>query len=156
MKKSAVISADKIYRYELRRIWDDSKSFVMFIGLNPSTADEANDDPTITRCINYARAWGYGGLIMANLFAFRSTDPSQLRMTPEPIGAENNSYLSKLQDEVAMIVVAWGNHGSLFNRGNEVIKMLKNPHFLEMSKEGQPKHPLYLKADLKPKKIKSK
>ncbi len=126
---------------------------VLFIDLNPSTADETNDDPTITRCVNFARAWGFGGLVMANLFAYRATDPQKLSQCPDPVGPENNRSLLKLQEEASLVVAAWGNHGTLFDRGSEVLKLLKEPHCLEMSLSGQPKHPLYLKSDLKPRAI---
>ena len=75
MKKDAVLSEDRKYRYLLSRNWDDTKPTVLFIGLNPSTADEKEDDPTINKCISYAKSWGYGKVLMANLFAFRSTNP---------------------------------------------------------------------------------
>ncbi|GHX72979.1 hypothetical protein VCSRO16_3593 [Vibrio cholerae] len=73
MKNTAELSKCRKYRYALWRTWDSDKPFAMFIGLNPSTADEKNDDPTLRRCINFAKSWGYGGVCMANLFAFRAT-----------------------------------------------------------------------------------
>jgi len=81
MKSHATFSPCRKYRYSLFRIWDEDKSLVLFIGLNPSTADEKEDDPTIRRCINFAKqwGWGYGGLIMGNLFSFRATQPSDLK-----------------------------------------------------------------------------
>lgn len=78
MKKDAILSQDRKYRYVLSRIWDESKPMVVIIGLNPSTADEKDDDNTITKCINFAKQWGYGGLYMLNLFAFRATSPSDM------------------------------------------------------------------------------
>lgn len=89
MKKSAILSDDRKYRYSLSRVWDESKNKVMFIGLNPSTADETEDDPTIRRCINFAKSWGYVGLEMTNLFAFRATAPKDMKNTKEPIETVN-------------------------------------------------------------------
>lgn len=78
MKSDAELSKCRTYRYALWRTWDESKPFAMFVGLNPSTADELEDDPTIRRCINFSKLWGYGGLCMVNLFAYRATDPTAL------------------------------------------------------------------------------
>lgn len=96
MKKYATLSEDRKYRYTLTRIWDETKPKVMFIGLNPSTADETKDDPTIIRCINFAKSWGYGGLEMTNLFAFRATNPKVMKNEKEPIGKDNDTWLKKL------------------------------------------------------------
>ena len=90
MKKDAILSEDRKYRYVLSRIWDESKSMVMIIGLNPSTADETIDDPTIVRCIDFAKNWGYGGIYMLNLFAFRATLPKDMFSVENPIGDEND------------------------------------------------------------------
>ena len=84
MKKDAQLSTCRKYRYALWRTWDEAKPQVMIIGLNPSTADETKDDPTITRCINFAKAWGYGGVCMANLFAYRATAPSDVKASIDP------------------------------------------------------------------------
>lgn len=86
MVKEALLSEDRKYRYILSRTWDEAKPAVLFIGLNPSTADEKSDDSTIRKCINYAKCWGYGKILMANLFAFRSTDPSILIHAADPVG----------------------------------------------------------------------
>jgi hypothetical protein len=93
MKKDAILSQDRKYRYVLSRIWDESKPMVVIIGLNPSTADEKDDDNTITKCINFAKQWGYGGLYMLNLFAFRATSPSDMFNADSPIGDENDKYI---------------------------------------------------------------
>ena len=91
MEKKAIISKDKIYRYKLSRTWDSTKPTILFIGLNPSIADENIDDQTITRCINFAKDWGYGTLLMANLFAFRSTYPKDIYLIDDPIGKDNDN-----------------------------------------------------------------
>ena len=106
LKTDAIFSVCRKYRYALWRSWDESKPYVMIIGLNPSTADETKDDPTITRCINFAKSWGYGGVCVTNLFAYRATVPSDMKASNEPIGTENDAWLYKLAREAAIIVAA--------------------------------------------------
>ncbi len=96
MKTDAKFSNCLNYRFALWRTWDESKPFAMFIGLNPSKADEVEHNPTINRCINLAKSWGYGGACMANLFAYRATDPSEMKLQIDPVGAENDEWLVKL------------------------------------------------------------
>jgi hypothetical protein len=122
----------------------------MFVGLNPSTADEMSDDPTLTRCINFAKSWGYGGVCMANLFAFRATEPSDMKASDDPIGTENNTWLKKLAKDAALVVAAWGNDGSYLERSEQVKKLLPNLYCLKLNKSGEPAHPLYQAAKLKP------
>ena len=150
MKNTAKLSGCRKYRYALWRIWDDSKPFVMFVGLNPSTADETSDDPTLTRCIKYAKSWGYGGLCMANLFAFRATEPADMKASDDPIGIENNKWLKKLAKDAALVVAAWGNDGSYLERSEQVKEFLPNLYCLKLNKSGEPAHPLYQAAKLKP------
>lgn len=150
MKSDAKLSKCRKYRFALWRTWDETKPYAMFIGLNPSTADEVKNDPTITRCINFAKTWGYGGLCMANLFAFRATDPSEMMMASDPIGSENNEWLANLSRNAGIVVAAWGNSGNHLNRSKQVIRLLPNMHYLKMNQSGEPTHPLYLKADLQP------
>lgn len=155
---SAIFSDDRMYRYMLTRQWDNSKPYVVFVGLNPSTADENLDDPTIRRCIGYAKAWGCGGIIMVNLFAFRATDPKDMRKAEDPIGPENDRYLKEAAKHVHTVVAAWGNHGRFMGRDSVVKSLFSEAEFLgyihltclELSKDGNPKHPLYLKKDLIP------
>lgn len=150
IKKDAYISRDQIYRYWLSRIWDDNLPLVGFIGLNPSTADHKLEDPTIIRCINFARKWNMGGLIMLNLFALRSTNPEGLyKHSIDPIGPKYDLVIIEQANRLDLIVAAWGNHGSLKDRDREVQKFLKNKlHALHINKTGSPKHPLYVKADI--------
>jgi hypothetical protein len=150
LKTDAKLSSCRNYRFALWRTWDDSKPFAMIIGLNPSTADEVENDPTITRCINFAKSWGYGGVCMANLFAYRATEPSDMKSHNDPIGAENDMWLTKLAKDAAIVVAAWGNDGNYLNRSTVVKNMLPNLHYLKMNKSGEPAHPLYIKADLAP------
>jgi len=147
----ATFSPDRLYRYVLWRMWDADLASVMFVGLNPSTADENLDDPTIRRCMGFAKAWGYGSLFMLNLFALRSTDPTELRATylamGDPMGPDNNRWLRHYGMISAVIVVAWGNHGTLMHRGGIVRGLLGGVYCLGTTKTGQPKHPLYLPKD---------
>ena len=111
MKRCAVLSSDAMYRYALWREWDKGFPQILFIGLNPSTADAEYDDPTILRCVGFARQWGYGRLAIANLFAFRSTSPTNLKRCDNPVGVENNKWLETLSRESQQVVAAWGMHG---------------------------------------------
>lgn len=150
MENTAKLSGCRNYRYALWRTWDDSMPFVMFVGLNPSTADETSDDPTLTRCIKYAKSWGYGGVCMANLFAFRATEPADMKVSDDPIGIENNKWLKKLAKDAALVVAAWGNDGSYLERSEQVKEFLPNLYCLKLNKSGEPAHPLYQSADIKP------
>ena len=149
-KQSCEFSPDRIYRYVLRRTWDEAKPKVAFIGLNPSTADETTDDPTIRRCKNYAFAWGYGGLIMGNLFALRATKPKVMMAHTAPIGPENNYWLESLARDAEIVIAAWGVSGSHLKRDRVVLGFMPQMRHLGLTKAGMPKHPLYLKADTKP------
>ena len=142
MKKKAKLSDCRKYRFALWRIWDESKPYALFIGLNPSTADETQDDPTITRCLNYAKSWGFGGLCMANLFAFRATKPSKLKAATDPIGKSNDWWLIELSQNAGIVVAAWGNHGSFLGRSKQVVNLLPNLHCLKRNKSGEPAHPV--------------
>lgn len=150
MEKSAILSADRKYRYVLTRIWDEKKPTVVFIGLNPSTADEEVDDETIRKCIGYAKRWGYGKLIMVNLFAFRSTDSSMLKRVEDPVGSDNDSYIQKCVSESNLVIACWGNHGKLLNRDKALMGSLPNLVCLKRNKNGTPHHPLYLSKDITP------
>ena len=150
MKNSAVISDCEQYRYELRRVWDESAPLVLFIGLNPSTADGSSDDNTSRVCINYAKRWGYGGLLLGNLFAYRSTDQTALYTAQDPVGPENDAHLKALQSQAKLVVCAWSNTGSYMGRDLAVLPTLKAPHCLVKLKSGRPGHPLYKRADLRP------
>lgn len=152
--KGAIISRNKIYRYQLWRVWDDTKPKLLFIMLNPSTADSKYNDPTIIRCMNYAKDWGYGGIFVGNLFAFRHKDPKRLLKATDPIGRKNNKHLSKMRKKSKKIVCAWGHSGIVKKLSNKSMEHLLNIkpvlYCLELSKDGTPKHPLYLKKTLKP------
>jgi len=150
LKTDASFSSCRKYRFALWRTWDESKPYAMFIGLNPSTADEKEDDPTITRCINYSKSWGYGGLCMVNLFSFRATNPEDMFKEKEPIGSKNDEWIKNLSKEAGIVVAAWGNSGIHLGRSKEIMKLLPELHYLKLNKSGEPAHPLYLKGTLKP------
>jgi hypothetical protein len=146
----ATWSPDRKHRYTLWRTWDTKKPYVMFIGLNPSTADEVSDDNTVRRCINYAKDWGYGALCMTNIFAYRATDPKVMKAQEDPVGEENDKSLIECAKDAGVIIAAWGTHGSYLGRNDEVIRLLGKLYCLKKTKDGHPGHPLYLKKDLKP------
>lgn len=150
---SAIISACGAYRYRLERQWNPRLLKVAFVMLNPSTADASQDDPTIRRCIGFAKAWGFGGLVVGNLFALRSTDPKALYSHPEPIGPENDDHLRRIANEADPVVCAWGTHGTLHDRGREVAELLdgRNLAALKVTAAGHPGHPLYIAANAEPK-----
>ena len=150
MEKKANISKDKIYRYTLSRTWDSTKPTVLFIELNPSIADENIDDPTITRCINFAKDWGYGTLLMANLFAFRSTYPKEIYLIDDPIGKDNDHYILECVKQSDLIIACWGNNGTYMDREKIIKELVPNLYCLQKNKNGTPHHPLRLPRDINP------
>ena len=148
--KAADFSPCRDYRYTLWRWWDQEKPYVMFIGLNPSTADEIEDDPTIRRCINFAKSWGYGGFCMTNLFALRATDPKNMINHSVPIGQSNDMWITDIASDAGIISAAWGTNGNHLNRDKDVLELLDKMYCLGKTKDGFPKHPLYIKADTQP------
>lgn len=144
------------YRFHLRRTWDSNRPPINFLMLNPSTADEMKNDPTIERCCRRAEMWFYGGVWITNLFALRSTDPAGLRSHPDPVGPGNDQAILDAAKGSAAVVCAWGNHGSFQGRGLAVFRLLEatklvGPLFaLDVTKTGHPAHPLYLGYDRRP------
>lgn len=138
------------YRYSLSRIWEPSLAIVNFIGLNPSTADHLKNDPTIHKCIRYARAWNYGGMHMTNLFAYRTPYPHEMMDQTDPVGPENDGYIKHVAHTADLVVAVWGNDGSFMERGLKVRNSLPNLHYLKLNLNGEPSHPRFLKKDLKP------
>jgi hypothetical protein len=149
MKTQAEFSLCRRYRFALWRHWDSGPQ-VLFVMLNPSTADETTDDPTIRRCVGFARAWGFGSLAVGNLFAFRTPKPGELRASAEPIGVGNDDWLTRLHEESALAVAAWGNRGGFLDRSGAVRSILPDLHVLRLTKHGEPQHPLYLWRDAVP------
>jgi len=142
------------YRYMLERTRKPRPTraeSVTFIGLNPSTADETHDDPTIRRCIGFMQSWGYQRLIVVNLFALRATQPADLRNARRPIGPNNDAAIAQAIKRSALTIVCWGNHGNWLDRDQAVLAMLnKKTHCLQINKSGAPAHPLYQPASREP------
>jgi hypothetical protein len=151
--RQTVLSPCRTWRYALWRefggLFDDG-SYVLFIGLNPSTADEKSDDQTIRTCVAFAKSWGMSSLCMANLFAFRARDPAIMKAAADPIGPDNDAFLVGLARNASLIVAAWGNDGEHLGRDRIVRAMIPNLLCLKVTGTGQPHHPLYLPSDLTP------
>ena len=150
MKNGATLSPCRTYRYDLWRTWIGGNGYAMFVGLNPSTADETQDDPTIRRCIAFAKSWGYAGLCMTNLFAFRATNPGDMKRAADPIGPQNDYVLKERASRAGIVIAAWGRHGTHKDRAWWVRMMLPQLHYLRLTKDGHPGHPLYLPKELVP------
>ncbi|MEU1908427.1 DUF1643 domain-containing protein [Streptomyces hygroscopicus] len=148
MLATAVMDEARAYRYLLTRIWDTSRPPMVWIMLNPSTADALADDATIRRCTGYARRERCGGIAVVNLFALRSTDPRALRDHPNPVGPHNDAFLRHATAGLGPVVVAWGAGGVLGDRAAAVTQGLTAAgvrlHALGVTSTGQPRHPLYL------------
>ena len=140
---AAKISACENYRYWLGRMWDGNKQFIGYIGLNPSTADAMKDDPTIRRCIGFARDLGYGGIYMLNVFALRSTNPKALSAHPDPVGFENDETLDYMATKCQRIIACWGSYPLARSRAGLICRGRVLECF-GVNADGQPKHPLYL------------
>lgn len=162
-KRQAIFSPCKLYRYSLLIRWDGAP-LCQFIGLNPSTADAMKDDPTVRRCKGFAKRWGFGGIIMSNLFAYRATKPADLKRAAQPIGerglfitagakefAEQNDF-HIWQDDIASgrTVAAWGADGAYLERDKAVCRMLTGLYCLGLTQSHAPRHPLYVRADAPP------
>jgi|GEM_PF-112147 len=144
----AVLSSDGQYRYILWRIWDTNKPLLNIIGLNPSTADATEDDPTILRCIGFAEREGFGGLLMTNLFAYRATEPNDMMQADDPVGPENDHHVREVAQKSAQVLLAWGNGGRFIERATQVLGLLQREcHCLGITALGEPRHPLYLRKD---------
>lgn len=154
--RKTVFSPCRRYRYALWREWwnswfDDSPTpYLMVIGLNPSTADETNDDPTIRRCIGFAKLWGFGALCMTNLFAWRDTKPEGMKRAADPVGEANNQWLLRISGGAGMILAAWGTHGSFMERDSGVRAILPAMKCLRKNVDGSPQHPLYVPSSTIP------
>ena len=154
MHRTAVISDDGKYRYTLERDWEEGSSRCVFIMLNPSTADDRVDDPTVRRCIAYAKRFGCYGLTILNLFAYRSTDPKALLKVKNPIGPANNEWLEAAFQvlEKSIVIFAWGAGANKYQDRVKEVEMLAeangiSPSVLGLTKRGYPIHPLYQPKD---------
>jgi hypothetical protein len=154
VEKTAWISPCERYRHSLGRHWDRDKGYVLFIGLNPSTADAAKDDPTIRRCIRFARDWGYGGMKMCNLFDWRATKPKNVPRDSFAVSEFNDPMLRVSVAQAGIVIAAWGNVPWADARITEVRRTVfceeKRWYTLGLLKSGFPRHPLYVPAAAKP------
>ncbi len=145
---TAVYSDCERYRYALTRVWEPSGSKVLFVMLNPSTATEVQNDPTVERCERRARTLGYGAFCVTNIFAWRDTDPRKMRAASDPIGSQNDKTIVDFSEWAHTIICAWGTHGEHLKRGKHVEALLRETghplYHLGLSKAGHPKHPLYI------------
>ena len=150
----AIYSDCERYRYALTRVWKFEASRLVFVMLNPSTATEVQNDPTVERCERRARTLGFGSLQVTNIFAWRDTDPKKMRTTKDPIGPDNDKTIMEACSWGDQIIAAWGTHGAHLGRGVQVKQILRSsdkPVFhLGISKGGHPKHPLYIAYSQKP------
>lgn len=155
---NALLSPCGTYRYALTRDWypKGGLGHVLWIMLNPSTADAETDDRTIRRCQDYARTWGYDGITVANLFALRATKPAALFSHPDPVGPANDDVLAALLAArgVGMVVAGWGVLGRHLLRYADIVRLAgkadRDLYALALTKDGQPRHPLYLAGELTP------
>ena len=147
---AAALSPCGRYRYGLWRRWSAGRGELLVVGLNPSRADGHCDDPTLRRCIGFAQAWGFQGLRVANLFAWRARDPVQLRRVGDPVGPDNDRWLLQLAEGAELILAAWGNRGQWQGRDQRVLTLLGPWHCLGFSAQGAPLHPLYLPRSCRP------
>jgi hypothetical protein len=144
----AGFSACNRYRYWLTRIWVPALPGVCWVMLNPSTADAERDDPTIRRCVRFSRRWGFGGLVVVNLFAWRAKRPAELSAIDDPVGEDNDASLLEHAGG-RTVIAAWGNHGALLGRAKTVLQLLAGSRIrcLGVTAAGQPRHPLYVAGD---------
>lgn len=158
--RTAVFSQCSRYRYgliiEFNPVQEPGQrpKILNFVMLNPSTADEMKNDPTVEGCERRAREWGYDEVRITNLFALRATDPNLMKADASPIGPENDTFLLGAAQYSDLVICAWGNHGEHLGRGEEVARMLRHSfvklHALKLNKSGHPQHPLYIARSVKP------
>jgi hypothetical protein len=151
MKRSAILSDCGQFRYELRRQWSEAPA-LGWVMLNPSTADASVDDPTVRRCIDFAQRWGYGAIVVRNVYAFRATDPQALWMSTNRWGPDVGHHLRRAVDE-KVTVCAWGNNvveADAAAARRILCEAGANLVHLGLTKHGQPRHPLYVKASTEP------
>lgn len=147
MQRDVVMSECGLYRYRLGRVWSDAQH-LLFVMLNPSTADGEVDDPTVRRCIGFAKSHGYGGIQVVNLYAYRATDPRDLKAAGYPVGADNNDHIKTALQSAGTVCVAWGDRARGLSRPEEVLGIIaragRSANCLGITKHGLPSHPLML------------
>lgn len=145
---TATYSDCERYRYALTRVWDAAANKVAFVMLNPSTATEVQNDPTVERCERRARTLGFGAFRVVNIFAWRDTDPRAMRAAADPVGPDNDAAIMAAAAWADRVVCAWGTHGAHLSRGPHVETLLRTTakplYHLGLSMAGHPKHPLYI------------
>lgn len=148
--RTAYVSDDGRYRWTLHRRWG-GRSVAVFVMLNPSTADGTQDDPTIRRCMGFARRWGMGGITVVNLYAYRATKPADLWLADDPVGPLNDYHITTQTEQAEVVVAAWGANAKP-ERVEKVLALrgMEKLTALDLTKDGHPRHPLYLRADLEP------
>lgn len=162
VRKDALLSKCEKYRYWLTHTWDDSKPVICWCMLNPSTATAEVDDPTIRKCMSFSQAWGAGGIVVVNLFAFRATDPADLIRAQHPVAELNgpggfcenpNDYWIVRKSDTHRLIAAWGRKGAFMGRGSAVMELLGKSRVVEclgVNADGTPLHPLYVRGDTVP------
>ena len=153
--RTTVFSPERAYRYRLKQTWDPALPHIVYCLLNPSTADEQKNDPTVERCERRARATkGCGASEIINIFAYRATNPLNMKAQTDPVGPDNDHHIIEAAKGALMVICGWGNHGAYMGRGKMVEKLLRDNgiplHYLRLGKEGQPGHPLYIGYDVMP------
>jgi len=148
--KTANFSSCLRYRYNLVRRWRDNSRHILFVGLNPSIADDNIDDPTTRRCIKFAKLWGYGSMELVNLFSYCATDPRDLIHQPDPIGPKNDSWIQKANSRSDITIACWGSFIYAQNRATQITNKIKKLHCLRINRNYSPAHPLYLPLNLRP------
>ncbi len=147
---SATFSACRTFRYTLARTWNEKAPTACWVLLNPSTADERMLDPTLRRCVGFSRAWGFGSMVVVNLFAFRSPYPTKVYAAPDPIGPNYDQHIRRMAKKAQRVIVGWGVHGALNCRDQSVLAILEQCNVrawcLGTTKASHPKHPLYVAA----------
>lgn len=150
---SAQISDCGKYRYLLRRTWNPKLPLCGFLMLNPSTADAMADDPTIRKCNTFAKYWGYGGIIVANVFAWRSTDPDALEEVGDPLGPLNHLAIQEMAEQAEIVLCGWGSTRLVHSKVLWLKSVIADPQRLRclaMNLDGNPKHPLYVAGSTMP------
>jgi len=155
MPNECVFSIDRSHRYTLIHRWDEllnPNHGIAWICLNPSTADENQLDPTLRRIRDFSATWGYSFFIMLNLFAWRATQPADMKRTTDPIGPDNDRWIAHWSTRVDRVMLGWGEHGAHLGRDQQVLAYLdrKKTFCLERNASGQPKHPLYVSKKNRP------
>lgn len=151
IRRWAIFGVARRYRFALGRAWAEDLPTLVFVMLNPSRADERRDDPTIRRCVKLAAGWGYGSVVVVNLFALRACSPAALRESRDPVGPGNDAWIRTMSAR-GDVVAAWGVHGSYRRRARAVLDLLdgRPVRCLGTTKHGHPRHPLYLRRDVQP------